>query len=116
MLLPQRRLVLVLFILLRLFSIGNARKSPAKVFLIAGDDNVEGFGYLSQLDAKLSDPQFQQTAEAEKYAHLQTSSSDSHQWATRNDVFVVFERERHKQLQGTLNMIDYGGLVNETFG
>ena len=114
MLLPQKRLVLVFYILLHLLSIGNARKSPAKVFLIAGDDNVEGFGYLSQLDAKLSDPQFQKTQEAEKYAHLQTG--DSHQWATRNDVFVVFERERHKQLQGTLNMIDYGGLVNETFG
>lgn len=81
--------------------------------MIAGDDNVEGFGYLSQLDDMLANEQFQKTDEAAKYAHLR---HDNKQWATRNDVFVVYEHERHKQLQGQLNMYDYGGLTNETFG
>ena len=108
------RLLFVFCIFHNLLSIASARKRPAKVFLIAGDDNVEGFGYLSQLDSLLTDPTFQQSDEAQKYAHLRDATTK--QWSGRSDVFVVYERERHKQLQGTLNMVDYGGLVNETFG
>ena len=82
--------------------------------MIAGDDNVEGFGYLKQLDSLLNDGKFQNSEEAQKYAHLRDPQTK--QWAERKDVFVVYEHERHKQLQGTLNMRDYGGIFNETFG
>ena len=108
------RPLFLFFIIYNLLPIGNARKPPAKVFLIAGDDNVEGFGYLSQLEERLDNPKFQNTPEAEKYAHLR--DGETHAWTERKDVFVVYERERHKQLQGTLNMVDYGGMVNQTFG
>lgn len=84
------------------------------MFLIAGDDNVEGFGYLKQLDDRLRDETFSKSEEAQKYSHLRDVTTGK--WASRNDVFVVYERERHQQLQGPLNMYDYGGLVNETFG
>lgn len=93
----------------------GSRKAPAKVFLVAGDDNVEGFGYLRQLEGLLSNQTFASSAEGEKFAHLKDPTTG--RWVERDDVFVVYEHERHKPLrQGRLNMYDYGGVVNETFG
>ena len=83
-------------------------KAPAKVFLLAGDDNVEGFGSLKQLEEVALKGSLR-----EEFAHLRNEDGS---WATRDDVYVVYERERHHNLQGTLNMYDYGGIVNETFG
>eukprot|EP00977_Amphora_coffeiformis_P012672 scaffold3195_cov162-Amphora_coffeaeformis.AAC.13 len=92
----------------------TSRKAPAKVFLIAGDDNVEGFARLQQLEDRLNDEKFAASDEALKYAHLRDTKTKT--WATRKDVFVAYERERHKPLQGPLNMHDYGGLPDESFG
>jgi alpha-galactosidase len=86
----------------------RAGKPPAKVFLLAGDDNVAGFASRKQLEGLFTN------GKAEKFAHLR--NFDNTDWAIRDDVFVVYERERHKMLQGNLNMYDYGGIYNETFG
>jgi len=92
----------------------TSRKPPAKVFLIAGDDNVEGFGRLQQLEELLNNEKFAASDEALKYAHLRDPNTK--EWTGRKDVFVAYERERHKPLQGPLNMHDYGGLPDESFG
>jgi alpha-galactosidase len=90
-----------------------AKKPPVKVFLIAGDDSVEGFAYLQQLEELLANATFANSFQGEKFNHLR----DEGRWVERDDVFVVYERERHKPLQqGRLNMRDYGGIYNETFG
>ena len=86
----------------------TARKAPAKVFLLAGDDNVEGYAHLEQLETMLQDPKIMGTTEAEHFAHLHDSSREDGGWATRDDVVVVYERTRHSVEHGPLTMYDWG--------
>jgi hypothetical protein len=90
--------------ILSLLPAALAKKPPVKVFLIAGDDSVEGFAYLQQLEELLANATFANSFQGEKFNHLR----DEGRWVERDDVFVVYERERHKPLQqGRLNMVEF---------
>lgn len=67
------------------------RRSLVRIFVLAGDDNVEGYAYIPQLTT-LS----KQNSTRERYQHLLMSGDGG--WRTRNDVFVVYDHDRGKKL------------------
>ncbi|KAL7569956.1 hypothetical protein ACA910_008612 [Epithemia clementina (nom. ined.)] len=76
-----------------------------RVVLLAGDDNVEGYAQLSHLSTFMDKAN---NKTLERFQHLRSRENHS-EWTTRDDVFVFYERERHKPWHvGTVNMHDYG--------
>ena len=76
-----------------------------RVVLLAGDDNVAGYAQLSHL-ASFMDNADNKTLG--RFHHLRSQENHS-EWMTRDDVFVFYERQRHKPWHiGPLNMHDYG--------
>lgn len=81
--------------------------SPVKVFVLAGQSNMEGQG-VADLDGKdyndgkgtlarlLRDP-----AQASRFSHLRDSQG---RWAVRHDVWVRYQREVEPLLHGPLTM------------
>lgn len=88
-------------------AIANAAELPVKVFLLAGQSNMEGQA-VSDLDGKdynggkgtlnalLRDP-----AKAPKFAHLKNADGT---WAVRDDVWCRYKREQGPLLAGPLSM------------
>ena len=84
---------------------GQAGKSPVKVFILAGQSNMEGQGVVDlsgkdynqgrgTLAQLLQDPQ-----KAPQFAHLRDAQG---KWAARDDVWVRYQRERQPLLCGPL--------------
>jgi hypothetical protein len=86
---------------------GPAKTKPVKVFILAGQSNMEGQA-VADLDGKdyndgkgtlkalLDDP-----AKAQLVNHLQTKKGE---WTVRHDVWVRYQREMQPLLAGPLNM------------
>ena len=81
----MRRITPLLIVLLTLTAAtahaASKAKGPVKVFILAGQSNMEGKAAPSTLEPVLSDPK-----EASKFKHLKTDGK----WAVRDDVWVTF--------------------------
>jgi len=66
-------------------------KGPVKVFILAGQSNMEGKAARSTLEPVLADPK-----EAPKFKHLKTDGK----WTVRDDVWVTFLRKSAKGPKG----------------
>jgi hypothetical protein len=87
----------------------SARRPLVRIFILAGDDNVEGYASIPQLHdlATHSDTR-------EAYQHW--LQEDGKQWKVRDDVFVSYDHERDKDwLHGPLTVKGFGAKPN-TFG
>jgi alpha-galactosidase len=62
-------------------------KGPVKVFILAGQSNMEGKAMVSTLDAVIDDPQTH-----ERFQHLKPDG----RWAVRDDVWVTFLDRRDR--------------------
>lgn len=95
-------------------TIAQEKPLPVKVFILAGQSNMEGQAVVD-LDGKnyndgkgtlaqlLADP-----AKQAQFAHLKNSAGD---WTVRDDVFVHYQREKQPLLAGPLGVgyAVYGG-------
>lgn len=91
---------------------GGKHNKPVKLFILAGEGNIEGFasiGHLRQLvfpkDPHSVEPQYQ---------HL--INNETGDWLQRDDVFVSYDHQRDKErLVGKLQLTQFGGDAN-SFG
>ena len=81
-----------------------AAKGPVKVFILAGQSNMEGKALVTTLDAVINDPETQ-----EESKHLKPDGK----WLVRDDVWVRFQTARQGLLKGGLT-IGYTGYGNST--
>jgi Carbohydrate esterase, sialic acid-specific acetylesterase len=90
------------------------KPKPVKVFVLAGQSNMEGQAVVD-LDGKDYNggkgtlaTLFKDPAKAKRLAHLKT---DKGEWATRDDVWVRYQREKQPLLAGPLGIgfAVYGG-------
>jgi len=85
-------ITLTAIILLQTVQAGQAGKSPVKVFILAGQSNMEGHGMV-KIDAKRNGGKgsleylVRNPAGAERYKHL---IDDSGQWKVRDDVWIWY--------------------------
>src|SRR5829696_754503 len=102
-----------LFSVLALATAARAADPPVKVFILAGQSNMEGQAVVDlagedyndgkgTLAALLADP-----AKADRFKHLKTDKG----WAVRDDVWVRYQREKQPLLAGPLSVgfAVYGG-------
>lgn len=95
-------------------SVGAEKPLPVKVFILAGQSNMEGQAVVDlsgkdynegrgTLAVLMSDP-----AKASRFAHLKDKDG---KWAVRDDVFVRYQREKQPLLAGPLGVgfAVYGG-------
>lgn len=89
------------------------RKHPAvKMFILAGDGNVEGFASTSHLHQLVT--AVTQNGSPAPYQHLWNATSNS--WVVRDDVFVSYDHHRSENwTHGPLTVGGFGGDVN-SFG
>ncbi len=71
--------------LLCIFMATHVSAEPVRVFILAGQSNMEGKGSIEHLEKLLAD-----TATAETYKHLR----DGHGWARRDDVYIKYNDDR----------------------
>ena len=85
----------------------QAADKKVKVFILAGQSNMEGHGMLASLDHLGTHP---------KYGHLlkKLKNTDG-SWATRNDVTVYWNKESKKQKHGPLST-DWGAMTGKSIG
>jgi hypothetical protein len=103
----RRLIVLALLMAAPCLGAGQAGSSPVKVFILAGQSNMEGQG-VADLSGKdynegkgtlvqlLQDP-----AKAPRFAHLRDPQG---KWAVRDDVWVRYQREGRPLLRGPLTV------------
>src|SRR5207245_1701653 len=89
------------------FAADRPGQNPVKVFILAGQSNMEGQA-VTDLDGKnyndgkgtlatlMKDP-----AKAAQFKHLKNEKGE---WATRSDVWVRYQREKGPLLAGPLGM------------
>lgn len=95
-------------------AIADEKLPPVKVFVLAGQSNMEGQAVVDldgkhyndgkgTLKALMSDPK-----KSARFAHLK---NDKGEWAVRNDVWVRYQREKQPLLAGPLSIgfSVYGG-------
>lgn len=85
-------LLIFLFVSANFLSFSDARRRKPKVrfYILAGDDNIEGYAsvpHLHQLAVEEQQQQPQQTTSINRYEHLWKNQS----WTTRHDVFVSYD-------------------------
>ena len=124
--------IVIVHWLVMIILLGNevveAKKHPiVRVFIIAGDANVEGFAskqHLHQIvtgkvdlegnDVKI-DTQQETTKRQLPYQHLWNATDST--WIVRNDVFVAYDHYRGKDLvHGPLSVGGDFGAMSNTFG
>lgn len=75
------------------------KKKPVKVFILAGQSNMEGKAAVSTLDAVINDPKTR-----DKFKHLKPDGK----WLVRDDVWVTFldrkDRRRRAPVHGPLTV------------
>lgn len=109
-----KKLILLLLLTLTLGASAAAEAKPLKVFILAGQSNMEGQAVVDlegkdynegrgTLAALMRDP-----AKAPMFMHLKDAQG---QWAVRDDVWVRYQRERGPLLAGPLSIgfSAYGG-------
>jgi alpha-galactosidase len=74
-------------------------KGPVKLFILAGQSNMEGKALATSLDAVIADPKAR-----DNFKHLKTDGK----WTVRNDVWVTY---LDKSIRGTSNIPLYGPLT-----
>jgi len=85
----------------------QAAESKVKVFILAGQSNMEGYGMLGSLDHLGTHP---------KYGHLlKKLRNRDGSWATRDDVTVYWNKESRKQKHGPLST-DWGAMTGKSIG
>ncbi len=77
----MKRTTPLLIVLLLLTAATAKGKGPLKVFILAGQSNMEGKAVAGTLEPVLADPK-----EAPKFKHLKTDGK----WTVRDDVWVTF--------------------------
>jgi len=78
---PMKRTTLLPIVLLMLTAATAEARGPVKVFILAGQSNMEGKAAPGTLEPLLADPKT-----AAKFKHLKTDGK----WTVRNDVWVTF--------------------------
>ena len=91
-----------------------ARKHPkVKMFILAGEGNIEGFASLGHLH-QLAFPQDGTTEAVPRYQHLINNATG--QWRVRDDVYITYDHNRNEEwLHGPLTVPRFGGQIN-SFG
>src|SRR4249919_1617406 len=103
----MNRQLLSAIALIAAVSVAEAQQPPVKVFILAGQSNMEGQAVADlegkdynegrgTLKALLKDP-----TKAPLVKHLQDGSGG---WTVRNDVWVRYQRENQPLLAGPLTM------------
>jgi len=102
--------ILVVIILCTGAGIGSADTSeaapdaPVKVFILAGQSNMEGHGQIRSLDHLGDDP---------KYGHLlDLLKNDDGSWVVRDDVTISYKAQQRRDQKGPLT-IGWGASANE---
>ncbi|MBE0534807.1 MAG: NPCBM/NEW2 domain-containing protein [Phycisphaerae bacterium] len=81
-----------------------AGDEPVKVFILAGQSNMEGHGQIRSLDHLGHDP---------KYGHLlNLLKNEDGSWAVRNDVTISYKAEHRREQKGPLT-VGWGASDNE---
>jgi len=81
-----------------------AGDGPVKVFILAGQSNMEGHGQIRSLDHLGQHP---------KYGHLlNLLKNDDSSWAVRDDVTISYKAEQRKEQKGPLT-VGWGASANE---
>jgi len=109
----MRRFKQILFILALtivlpgLESRAHASEKKVKVFILAGQSNMEGYGMLNSLDHLGNHPE---------YGHLikKLKNADG-SWATREDVTIYWNKESKKDKYGPLST-EWGAIIGESIG
>ena len=85
----------------------QAADKKVKVFILAGQSNMEGYGMLGSLDHLGSHP---------KYGHLlkKLKNTDG-TWATRDDVTVYWKAESKEKTHGPLST-NWGAMTGKSIG
>jgi alpha-galactosidase len=91
--------VLILLFLLKTAAVGEAVKGPVKVFILAGQSNMEGKALASTLEAVIAD-----AATHDEFKHLKRDGK----WSVREDVWVTF---LDKSIRGRSEIPLYGALT-----
>ncbi len=78
---------------------GTAQPGPVKVFILAGQSNMEGKALASTLDAAIADPKMRN-----EFKHLKRDG----EWTVRDDVWVTF---LGKQIRGKSDIPLHGPLT-----
>lgn len=81
------RLLLASLVVSCLLHAATRGAEPVRVFILAGQSNMEGKGSIKHLEQLLADP-----ATAKTYQHLR----DGDAWAKRDDVFIKYNDDRGK--------------------
>ncbi|MHC4181357.1 MAG: sialate O-acetylesterase [Planctomycetota bacterium] len=85
----------------------RAAEKKVKVFILAGQSNMEGHGMLGSLDHLGNHP---------KYGHLiKKLKNRDGSWATRDDVTIYCNKEEKKEKHGPLST-DWGAMTGESIG
>ena len=105
--------LILLMLLSSTFDAVQAKHPAVKLFILAGEANVEGYasvGHLRQLVTAVStDPN-----SPAPYQHLWNATTK--EWVVRDDVFVSYDRHRSDEwMHGPLTVASFGGEV-DTFG
>lgn len=83
---------------------GQAAEGKVKVFILAGQSNMEGHGQLRSLDHLGAHP---------KYGHLlKTLKNPDGSWAVRDDVSISYQAEQREQKYGPLT-VGWGAETHE---
>jgi len=83
-------------LLLGLSSTARAAEKGVKVFILAGQSNMEGHGMLGSLDHLGNHP---------KYGHLiKKLKNRDGSWATRDDVTISYQAEHRRKKNGPLTV------------
>jgi alpha-galactosidase len=82
----------------------QAAEKKVKVFILAGQSNMEGHGQVRSLD---------HLGEHSKYGHLRRKLKDINgSWAVRNDVTISYQAEHRNKKNGPLT-IGWGSEEHE---
>ena len=94
-------------LLFGLSSMARAADKKVKVFILAGQSNMEGHGMLGSLDNLGTHP---------KYGHLIKKLKNMYgSWATRDDVTIYWNKESKKKKHGLLST-DWGAITGKSIG
>ena len=77
----MRQLAIAFLLLLLDFGYAGAQPKPVKVFILAGQSNMEGKAKISVIESQLKQP-----ATRELFKHLQKDGN----WIERDDVWIKY--------------------------
>jgi len=90
-------------------SLQHLAAQNVKVFILAGQSNMQGHGNIYPIDVNGTLANFMANDETGEFAYLQNSDGT---WATRNDVWVRYDHDNGNLLNGDLG-VGYGGYEGQ---